>query len=211
MVTLLQTLAKSPLVRRSFPNAAATMTQYFAFRKYPNVPISSFLVRAYEDLQEALVRLREERAGPVAIFQRAEDDWNGWRRWHDGPERRDVGATPRSAAWRARFDDDEAEQHDEAEAPPTRDYELLPTQSPQPSEHAAHHELREGGQNVSHMTCHPESGMTTADFFVLDVLRGWRLLQATSLNREEWRDNFVSHQQHARLRLHLQCFADSLG
>jgi hypothetical protein len=30
--------------------------------------------------------------------------------------------------------------------------------------------------------------MTTADFFVLDVLRGWRLLQATSLNREEWRD-----------------------
>ena len=56
-------------------------------------------------------------------------------------------------------------------------------------EHAAHHELREGGQNVSHMTCHPpESGMTTADFFVLDVLRGWRLLQATSLNREEWRD-----------------------
>jgi hypothetical protein len=63
VVTLLQTLAKSPLVRRSFPNAAATMTQYFAFRKYPNVPISSFLVRAYEDLQEALVRLREERSG----------------------------------------------------------------------------------------------------------------------------------------------------
>jgi hypothetical protein len=29
--------------------------------------------------------------------------------------------------------------------------------------------------------------MTTADSFVLDVLRGWRL-QAASLNREEWRD-----------------------
>ena len=39
------------------------MTQYFAFRKYPNMPISFFLVRAYEDLQEALVRLREERSG----------------------------------------------------------------------------------------------------------------------------------------------------
>lgn len=47
VITLLQTLAKSPLVTRSFPNAAATVTQYFAFRKYPNVPISSFLVRFF--------------------------------------------------------------------------------------------------------------------------------------------------------------------
>ena len=48
--------------------------------------------------------------------------------------------------------------------------------------------MRDGGQNVSHMTSvPPESGMTTADSFVLDVLRGWRL-QAASLNREEWRD-----------------------
>ena len=56
------------------------MTQYFAFGKFPSEQISSFLVRetlSYEEFQEALVRLREERSGldpstqdfvPEAIF-----------------------------------------------------------------------------------------------------------------------------------------------
>ena len=66
VITFLEKVGKSPLVRRSLPNAAATMTQYFAFWKYPNEPISSFLVRetlSYQGFQEALVRLREERWG----------------------------------------------------------------------------------------------------------------------------------------------------
>lgn len=65
-LTYLQRLAKSPLVRRSLPNAAATMTQYFAFKRIPNESISSFLVRetlTYEEFSEALARLKEERAG----------------------------------------------------------------------------------------------------------------------------------------------------
>ena len=83
VLTYLQRLAK---VRRSLPNAAATMTQYFGFKRMPNESISSFLVRetpSFEEFQEALSRLREERTGldPAdqdfgleAVFQRS-DDW----------------------------------------------------------------------------------------------------------------------------------------
>ena len=41
----LRRLASSPLVRRSLPNAAAIMTQYFQFRRGWQESIASFLVR----------------------------------------------------------------------------------------------------------------------------------------------------------------------
>ena len=103
VLTYLQRLAESPLVRRSLTNAAATMTQYFGFKRMPKESISSFLVRetlSYEGFQEALSRLHEERAGldPAdqdfgleAVFQRS-DDWQWHHRWY--PEQSDVGTTP---------------------------------------------------------------------------------------------------------------------
>ena len=37
--------------------------------------------------------------------------------------------------------------------------------------------------------CHPpEMSLTSGNSFLLDVLRGWRLLQAAALSKDEWRD-----------------------
>ena len=58
VLVCLQKLAKSSLVRRSLPNATATMSQYFGFRKLPQETIASFLVRetlSYEKFQDALM------------------------------------------------------------------------------------------------------------------------------------------------------------
>jgi hypothetical protein len=63
---LLQRLASSPLVRRSLPNAAAIMSEYFNFRRRPQEHIGTFLVRetlGFEEFQEALLQLKEERDG----------------------------------------------------------------------------------------------------------------------------------------------------
>lgn len=66
VVEYMQRLAKSLLVRRSLPNAAAIMTQYFGFKRGRDESTSNFLVRevlSYEEFQEALLRLKEERSG----------------------------------------------------------------------------------------------------------------------------------------------------
>lgn len=206
VLTYLQRLARSPLVRRSLPNAAATMTQYFSFKKLPNESISSFLVRetlSYEEFQEALIRLREERSGQdpadqdfglEAILQREEQDWSSWNKWQP-PERKNMGTTPRASpsamSWRTRAfaaaaaaasgEDDE----EEGEAKPRpEDYDELPQHSP----HASEPDPVEQATVVKTPQDGAEVGMTSADSFVLDVLRGWRLLQAASLSRDEWRD-----------------------
>ena len=63
---MLQCFAASPLLRRSRPNAASTMSEYFSFRRKVNEPIAQFLVRealGFEEFQEALLQLKEEREG----------------------------------------------------------------------------------------------------------------------------------------------------
>ena len=182
VLIFLRKLAASPLVRRSLPNAAATMSQYFGFRKRQNETISEFLVRetlSYEEFQEALIRLREERSGTdpslqdfglEAIFRRQEEEdaqWNRWRNWRDS---HDPGAEP---AAEASADADATETGERPDAA-TDGYQRVPLVSePDLSPQS----------NVA-----PEHGMNSADSFVLDVLRGWRLLQAATLSRDEFRD-----------------------
>lgn len=63
---LLRRLAASPLVRKSLPNAAAIMSEYFSFKRKPGEGISQYLVRetlGFEEFSEALVQLKEERDG----------------------------------------------------------------------------------------------------------------------------------------------------
>ena len=51
---MLRCFATSSLVRRSLPNAASTMSEYFSFRRRPNEPIAQFLVRealGFEEFQ----------------------------------------------------------------------------------------------------------------------------------------------------------------
>ena len=63
---LLQRLSASPLVRKSLPNAAAIMSEYFSFKRRPQEPIAQFLAReslGFEEFAEALAQLKEEKEG----------------------------------------------------------------------------------------------------------------------------------------------------
>ena len=94
VLVYLRKLAKSPLVRREIPNAAAIMTQYFNFRRNSGEPISTFLVRellGYEEFLEALMCLKEFKDGispeskslglpPLEDYPDKDSDGFGW--WH---------------------------------------------------------------------------------------------------------------------------------
>ena len=159
---MLTKLSQSPLVRKSLPNAASIMGQYFAFRRGRQEPISNFLIREalhYEEFRECLIHLKEEQMGL-------------------GPERNGFGL-PQV---------DETTEHEDAEGDdstagatsPTREaqrargldrsngYQRLPQQDP-----------TEGAS---------EAVLSLSDSFILEQLRGWRLLTSASLNPEEWRD-----------------------
>ena len=113
---MLRRLAASPLVRRSLPNAAATMSAYFMFQRRPGESIAQFLVRetlGFEEFQEALLQLKEEKDGVSPadrLFELPEitpsetserGDYNPWRRdqrwrhWEETPfEEPDDGSPP---------------------------------------------------------------------------------------------------------------------
>eukprot|EP00438_Fugacium_kawagutii_P031764 Skav205351 [mRNA] locus=scaffold1956:24961:32706:- [translate_table: standard] len=172
VISYLQKLARSPLVRRSLPNAAAIMSQYFSFKRHPGEGISAFLVREvlnYEEFSEALLRLKEDSSytfGLEEIIRRGEaEEWwsNSWRR--------------------SRPHDEGHQEAAPAEEAPTSPVGARPRADadgyaplPQQSEHGDEHEVGAVDQLSSH------------DSFIMDVLRGWRLLVAASLSQDEWRD-----------------------
>ena len=101
---LLQRLSASPLVRRSLPNAAAIMSEYFGFKRRPQEHTGAFLVRetlGFEEFSEALLQLKAERDGldPASRnfdlpeispdtddedkYWRYRGDWRDWTGWHD--------------------------------------------------------------------------------------------------------------------------------
>jgi len=197
---LLRRLASSPLVRRSLPNAAAIMNEYFGFRKRPNETIGQFLVRetlGFEEFQEALLQLKDERDGidpAERIFDLPEltgslddddnwrhwqrrDDWRGWQRWSDR------GSEPDGEAAEHRPDAAEYEQVPQSETksdPGRRSAPADPDPSPARS---AHHTT-----SISPKKSVKPDPLSPMDTFILDVLRGWRLLVAASLSSDEWRD-----------------------
>ena len=207
VLIFLRKLAQSPLVRRSLPNAAAIMSQYFQFRRQPGEPITNFLVRetlGFEEFNEALVRLREERQGLTIDKQlfgletllRKEEEASERERWSDEPWSR----------WRRGWWDDE-EWTDEP-APEDQDAEVAdedapadggsrsPTRAPPEDQGGEGQTPADGASTTSRRPLrpperHPKGVQTddeTFDSFILDVLRGWRLLQAASLTLEERRD-----------------------
>ena len=207
VLIFLRKLAQSPLVRRSLPNAAAIMSQYFQFRRQPGEPITNFLVRetlGFEEFNEALVRLREERQGLTIDKQlfgletllRKEEEASERERWSDESWSR----------WRSGWWDDE-EWIDEP-APEDQDAEVAaedapadggsrsPTRAPPEDQGGEGQTPPDGASTTSRRPLrpperHPKGVQTddeTFDSFILDVLRGWRLLQAASLTLEERRD-----------------------
>ena len=224
VTVMLRRLSASPLVRRSLPNAAAIMTEYFQFRRKPNESIAQFLVRetlGFEEFQEALLQLKEEKDGLdpsrrdfelPEITQSTSSElsgkggrqgrWWGWRDWqewrdHVPPEveEEDHERPPTQADGYSEVPQ-ESEGGDEAESPQIVRFPQSPHASrPQQSPHASRSPLRSRAAAV------PSQGellgplaqtLSPMDTFILDVLRGWRLLMAASLTQEEWRDILAS-------------------
>lgn len=159
---LLTKLSQSPLVRKSLPNAATIMGQYFAFKRGRNEPISTFLIREalhYEEFRECLVHLKEEKLG-------LGPDRNGFGlpQMDDSSETEGVEAATDSTPG-ATSPTREARERRDATEGRSSEYHRIPQQEPE-----------------------EETVLSMSDSFILEQLRGWRLLTSASLNPEEWRD-----------------------
>ena len=200
---LLQKLAASPLVRRNLPNAAATCSQYFAFRRNPNETIGNFLVRetlVHEEFVEAILRLWEDRQGlsqeqrdfglPEDEEEWTDDDWRSWNWWSWEDEERTEAGDPDLLP-----SPDGAAEGVDGEAPPPG----TPGPNGEPTRGATGSSPSHRPDGPDPLPPSPESikdkaeaqtldELTLADSFIMNVLRGWRLLQAAGLSPDEMRD-----------------------
>ena len=222
VLTYMRKLAGSPLVRRSLPNAAAIMAQYFGFKRHPGEQITTFLVRetlGFEEFQEALLRLKDEKHGLTATRQffgleglltkpdedtrdrEADSSWwrrgwgrdddNGWPHDDDADDPQDAGeqAAAMSAAEAQATQVPGERTPGSVRGPPGTPGSRGPPETlggegdtPQRMDRGTGPGSQSGRSPTTPV---PE---TLTDNFILDVLRGWRLLQAASLTLEERRD-----------------------
>ncbi|CAK9112453.1 unnamed protein product [Durusdinium trenchii] len=198
---MLRRFASSPLVRRSLPNAAATMSSYFMFQRRPGESIAQFLVRetlGFEEFQEALLQLKEEKDGispadrlfelpEITTSETSDKGERYYNPWHRDQRWRDWEETP--------FEEQVEQTVDAPEG-----YAAVPQTSDAGEEAAPHSPA--GSPNRTRQTQRSPSrkteqqrmidGLGPMDSFILDVLRGWRLLVAASLTNDEWRDILAS-------------------
>ena len=153
----------------------------------------SFLVReslGFEEFQEALVQLKEEKDGidpssrnfdlPDMSPKGDGEQWGDWRRWRQ---------------WQPPTEGGDASVDQEGDQSPTRGdgYRSVPTVELDMSPTAASIHGRtfppasQPGSPIQHGSPIP-GVLGPLDSFILEVLRGWRLLVAASLSNEEWRD-----------------------
>ena len=69
---VLKRLEASPLVRKKIPNSAATMTQYFGYRRHNGENINAYLVREslfYEEFVESLMELKGTQTDIMKDFE----------------------------------------------------------------------------------------------------------------------------------------------
>ena len=160
VTTMLMKLSKSPLVRKTLPNAASIMAQYFEFRRQQGENISAFLIREnlhFEEFRECLIRLREEQSGV---------DYGINNFGLPTIEPRDAEAP--------QGDEDESSEDQQSPDLSARRhrYSRVPQAEAEPAQ----------TDPVD------EAVLSMSDSFILEQLRGWRLLTSASLNQEEWRD-----------------------
>ncbi|CAE7260736.1 unnamed protein product [Symbiodinium sp. CCMP2592] len=196
VLIFLRRLAQSPLVRRSLPNAAAIMTQYFQFKRMPGEPITNFLVRetlGFEEFQEALLRLREERLGLTVDKQvfGLESLLRGYDEEEKGSEK---GNGSRDHAGRdEEWQPDSASVQADHPTPQGSQTGASPGHGAQPSGDGSGTPAPAAAAASAHKLFDTRSAVMQTeeesyDTFILDVLRGWRLLQAASLSLEKRRD-----------------------
>ena len=208
VLRLLRRFAASPLVRRSLPNAAAIMSEYFQFRRRPQEPISQFLVRetlGFEEFHEALLQLKEEKDGvdpavrdfDLPDMSPEDDAGDSWRR----DDRRQEWIFERWQDWRRDAPPDAQEAEDaEGEGDERPDavgegYTRVPQSdggsaeaSPARATSVPARPALSGGAKSKKTAVTKAGTLGPMDNFILDVLRGWRLLNAASLTSDEWRD-----------------------
>ena len=160
VTTMLKKLSKPPLVRKTLPNAASIMAQYFEFRRLQGENISAFLIREnlhFEEFRECLICLREEQSG-------VDYGVNNF-----GLPAAEIGDTGPPQG-------DEDESSEDLQSPDLsarrQRYARVPQTEAEPAETAPI----------------DEAVLSMSDSFILEQLRGWRLLTSASLNQEEWRD-----------------------
>jgi hypothetical protein len=144
----------------------------------------------FEEFQEALVQLKEEKDGrdpssrnfdlPDMSPKGDDEQWGDWRRWRQ---------------WQPPTEGGDASVDQEGDQSPTSrgdGYRLVPSVEPDMSPKAASEHGRTvppASQPGSTQHGSPIPGVLgPLDSFILEVLRGWRLLVAASPSNEEWRD-----------------------
>ena len=195
---LLQRLAESPLVRRTLPNAAAICQQYFHFKKDPAESMSKFLVRealGYAEFIEALLMLYEDKRGirqHEKTFDLPEEMPRDDQYWRRGWRQDDEYYEPAAEDGAANANDD---QQDPRARPGDAGDGSIGGQSPMrragglPSSAGGNSNGGNGGNgNVNDEVFAEPAEFSLADSFVLNVLRGFRLLQSAGLTSEEKRD-----------------------
>ena len=192
----LQRLARSPLVRKSLPNAAAICQQYFSFKRSAGESIGNFLVRetlVHEEFVEAIHRLYEEQHGiaqdqrdfGLPPAERRDSWWYDESSWYEDDEQPDE---------HGREEGDVGEGSPEGEGPATRpDGGATPANADAGTRASAgsspsRRSVEPEAQEVVAAAPGPLDELSIADSFLLGVLRGWRLLQAAGLSAEEKRD-----------------------
>ena len=157
----LKKLSKTPLVRRKLPNTAAVMQQYFGFRRESMETIPHFLVRESLHFEEFVEALH--------LLKQEKDGAMD-----------EVFIPP--------LDEEESDDDDDGETQsPTpkkkSDYKPVPAEDPDdPTPAPAAAAVRPTSSTS------PTSSM---DSFILEQVRGWRLLMA-ALSPEEWRSILAS-------------------
>ena len=206
---LLTRLATSPLVRKSLPNAAAICQQYFSFKRNQAETIGNFLVRetlVHEEFVEAIIRLYGEKEGvaqdqrdfglPVEDEEWEDREWNGSWGWYDYNEDYEYGGDDEHPP----PDDSEGRDVPGAAEPEGGEDGGSPHGGAAPGSSPSHRSVPEDPPSrtpsrravqsppVAEVPKPAVSEMSVTDSFIMGVLRGWRLLQASGLSAEEKRD-----------------------
>ena len=213
VLQFLRRLAKSPLARRPLPNANATFNQYFNFRRFPGESVSSFLVReilAYEEFLEAILMLKDHKysvdteknnfgmsptlfMGKENVTERRWQHWgNHWYQWRYQPT-----------------------EEEEAEPAPQPNGVDVPVPSASDEVGSAGVEADDpGASSPAQVSVEAKpiqevkdiKEMNELDSFILDTLRGWRLVAAANLHPDEKRDVLTATQT----KMEYQIVADAL-
>ena len=207
VLVFIRMMAKSPLERRSMRNANATFNQYFSFTRFQGETIASFLIReilAYEEFLEAIMTLKEQKDGvsadtktfglPIQVYpddSASDNRWNQWCYRHQCQQ------------WEDQQAEADLDESDEAYQERVRVHEESGTGQNLCSACGC---IRDRQAQASSSDAVRADSWYALDSFILETLRGWKLVTSACLHPDEHRHVLCSTQN--RMEYHI--VADSL-